>query len=145
MNLIDKRKSFRATQRKKENLSAVPQLFQKADLLPIVAVLLAAAVFFGVSKAKKTESAHVQILADNVLLYDIALDTVTAASEYRARSLRIEISPDGARVKSAGCSDRVCMRSGLLCKNGDIAVCLPEKVIVKIVSSSLPDIDAVVY
>jgi len=44
----------------------------------------------------------------------------------------IEIGGGRARVTDSPCRDRLCMRAGWLERPGDVAICLPQRVIVEI-------------
>ena len=48
-----------------------------------------------------------------------------------------------ARMESADCHDQVCVRTGTLTRAGQVAVCLPNRVILKIVGET-SEIDAIV-
>lgn len=59
----------------------------------------------------------------------------------------LEIIPDGVNVKEANCPDQVCVRWGRIEDPGQVIVCLPHKVIVKIVgkkSEAEPPLDDIV-
>ena len=43
-------------------------------------------------------------------------------------ALTVELSPQGAAITSAGCPDQVCVRTGMLTRAGEAALCLPAKV-----------------
>ncbi len=47
-------------------------------------------------------------------------------------TLRIAIKDGHASVKEADCPDKFCMHSGSLSKKGDIAVCLPAGILLRI-------------
>lgn len=55
----------------------------------------------------------------------------------------IEINGLTAKMKEADCHDGVCVRTGVLTKSGQAAVCLPNKVVLKLVSEE-SDFDAIV-
>lgn len=56
----------------------------------------------------------------------------------------IEITADGVRFAESNCPDQVCVRSGLLTRAGQSAVCLPNRVIVRLTGAAAPEVDAVV-
>ena len=45
----------------------------------------------------------------------------------------IVLSGKSARMASADCHDQVCVRTGTLTRAGQVAVCLPNRVVLKIV------------
>lgn len=44
----------------------------------------------------------------------------------------IEIQPGKIRFLSSGCADKICVNTGWLTREGDIAVCLPSRTVVSI-------------
>ena len=56
----------------------------------------------------------------------------------------IEITAAGVRFAESDCPDQVCVRSGLLTRAGQSAVCLPNRVIVRLTGAAAPAVDAVV-
>ena len=53
----------------------------------------------------------------------------------------IEILDQRVRVISSACPDKLCVHSGWIDKPGQILVCLPNKVVVRIISDEQQDID----
>ena len=49
-----------------------------------------------------------------------------------------------AEIQSADCPDQVCVRTGRLIRAGQVAVCLPNRVILKLTGTSTDGIDAIV-
>ncbi|MDD3839033.1 MAG: NusG domain II-containing protein [Clostridia bacterium] len=56
----------------------------------------------------------------------------------------IEIETGRARVKEANCPDEVCVNTGWIDSPGETVVCLPNKVVIKIIGES-EDIDGISY
>lgn len=48
----------------------------------------------------------------------------------------IEVKDNKIRIKSANCSDQVCVLTGFISKPGETIVCLPHKVLIEIVSEN---------
>lgn len=55
----------------------------------------------------------------------------------------IEISARGARITASPCAHQVCVRRGWISRRGEVAVCLPNRLIIKIMGAAV-DVDAVV-
>lgn len=55
----------------------------------------------------------------------------------------VVLSGKTARVLQADCADQVCVRTGTLTRAGQVAVCLPNRVIVKLIGQT-EEIDAIV-
>ncbi|UNC90915.1 NusG domain II-containing protein [Candidatus Contubernalis alkaliaceticus] len=53
----------------------------------------------------------------------------------------IEILDQRVRVISSACPDKLCVHSGWIDKPGQLLVCLPNKVVVRIISDEQQDID----
>jgi len=56
---------------------------------------------------------------------------------------RIEIGARGARLAASPCPHQVCVRRGWISRRGEVAVCLPNRLIIKIMGAA-SDVDAVV-
>ena len=56
----------------------------------------------------------------------------------------IVLSGKTAVMQSADCPDQVCVRTGRLTRAGQVAVCLPHRVILKLTGTSTDGIDAIV-
>jgi len=55
-----------------------------------------------------------------------------AQASVTVNDVTIEIDGDRARVVDSLCRDKLCVRAGWLERPGDVAVCLPQRVIVEI-------------
>lgn len=120
---------------------------RKADLL-----LLAAALVFGAVLAAvlllRSPGGTVQVRVAGAVTAGYPLDrdasyTITGANG----GTNLLVIEDGtARVEEASCPDGVCVHTGRIRRNGQSIVCLPNQVVVEIVSgtenSSIVDITA---
>jgi hypothetical protein len=80
---------------------------------------------------KKTAS----IIHDGVVVKRIRLDTLdhTEIFEYGGEYPGVIEAENGRiRFREAACPDQVCVYTGWISKNGQIAVCLPERILIKI-------------
>ena len=57
---------------------------------------------------------------------------------------KIKIADGKVWVTEASCPDKLCVKQGKIDKDGQSIICLPNKVVVKIVSDKTNDVDAVV-
>lgn len=69
--------------------------------------------------------------------------TVEINSEFGYNVL--EISAHGARMLDASCKDKVDIQSGEITKPGQMLVCVPNRVTVRIVGKSKSNVDKVTY
>lgn len=87
-----------------------------------------------------------EIVQDGEIIQKIALtDTVeeTVTIEGAVTNV-IEVTARGVRFAESDCPDQVCVRSGLLTRAGQSAVCLPNRVIVRLTGAAAPEVDAVI-
>lgn len=81
-------------------------------------------------------------LYERVRLADGYQTTITVQGESVTNV--IEIDGRRMRVAQSDCHDRVCVHSGWIERSGQIAVCLPNKMEIKITGGQASDVDAVV-
>ncbi len=120
---------------------------KKGDFAIIAVVLLLAGAIFAAFAAVPAQSLTCQITQDGKLVREIRLgagyhDTITIDG-----AVHNEITIDGKVVyfSESDCPDQVCVRTGKLTKAGQMAVCLPNKVIVRLVSADgQQEVDAIV-
>lgn len=108
------------------------RFFTRRDL-PFFAGLLAlgglCAVLLALSPAGTT--AVVEVDGQVVLtreLSQLAGTEEVAVTGAGGIALTVELSPKGAAITSAGCPDQVCVRTGMLTRAGEAALCLPARV-----------------
>ena len=108
------------------------RFFTRRDL-PFFAGLLAlgglCAVLLALSPAGTT--AVVEVDGQVVLtreLSQLAGTEEVAVTGAGGIALTVELSPQGAAITSAGCPDQVCVRTGMLTRTGEAALCLPARV-----------------
>lgn len=59
----------------------------------------------------------------------------------------VEIDGERVRMKTAYCKDQDCVKQGFIDKKGQVIVCLPNRILIKIVgnTSNKKDVDAISY
>lgn len=98
---------------------------------------------------KEQDNLLAEIYLNNKKIYSYKLDEIKAQ-----QTIRININEDEyndillehnrIKFKEANCHDKVCIRTGWLSRKGQIAVCLPHKIYIKIVGNDM-DVDAGTY
>lgn len=88
------------------------------------------------------------IKLDGKVIQTIDLNSVKAQKEWKVYDKAgnynlIEILPGKIRVKDADCPDKICVKSGWISQGGQMAVCLPHKLIINIEGKS-KTVDSVV-
>ena len=87
-----------------------------------------------------SKSRVVRITMDGQVILERDMAEFAEPMEYRITSssgeMVIFLSSEKVYVKESSCPDKICMHTGELSKNGDGAVCLPNRVVVQIVSGT---------
>ena len=123
------------------------RLFKPLDLL-LAAVLLLGAAGLWLLASHGTQGATAVIIIDGSEYERIELDRVENSYE-----LVLPCSPEAVLLVEKGavsfcradCRDKICVSAGKLTKRGDIAACLPARVVVKIENGAKSEIDVLVY
>lgn len=114
------------------------------DFVIVGAVLvLAAALTAALAAATQGDRLYAEVWQDNQLVERVALTDGTDRTIDLDGHNVIVLSGKSARMASADCRDQVCVRTGTLTRAGQVAVCLPNRVVLKIVGES-GEIDAIV-
>lgn len=127
-------------------MSWVRSLRLKPGDFVIVALVLALAAavalpfLTGGSEALYAEIYQDEKLVKRVLLTEGLHETVTIDGSVQNV---IEIDGRTIRFSESTCPDQVCVRTGTLTRSGQTAVCLPNRVIVRLRGGE-PEVDAVV-
>lgn len=113
---------------------------KKGDLLIITAVFLAAIIFGNfVSTGKLDDTKTVIIVRDGKEIHRYRIDenyekTIRIENEGEINTINIE---DGkVSVTEANCHDELCVKSHKISRDGEMIVCLPHKLYVKIEDDS---------
>lgn len=113
---------------------------KKGDLLIIIAVFLAAITFGNfVSIGKLDDTKTVIIVRDSKEIHRYRIDenykkTIRIENEGEINTINIE---DGkVSVTEANCHDELCVKSHKISRDGEMIVCLPHKLYVKIEDDS---------
>lgn len=59
-------------------------------------------------------------------------------------TLTLSFEKNAVRVRESDCPDKCCVACGKLTKNGQSAICLPAKVMVRVFASDESEVDAVI-
>ena len=110
---------------------------RKADYLVLVALVLIAALGYGLLALRGNSSNKILIIKhDNAIVERIALKGVQAETKLsipvKDGTIKIRYDKNGAWVESSPCPDKICVHQGKITKPGETAACLPEKVLLAI-------------
>lgn len=112
------------------------------DLLIVLSViLLSAALLLPSHLSKAGSGAAALVYVDSVQTMRIPL---SENGEYALTGAVVAEVSDGAlRILDSDCPDQFCVRSGFIRRSGQTLVCLPNRVLVRIVSAGEQEVDAV--
>ena len=111
----------------------------KNDILLILAVLLLAGGAWLWMRLSRSEGGEAVVTVDGVEVWRAPLsapqrwDYVDESGVVRNR---IVIEDGAVRVEEADCPDRVCVRTGKARYDGQVIVCLPHRLIVRVVGGA---------
>lgn len=116
--------------------------FSSGDVFIIGAIVLVCAILIGGiffhRRAHKGDARYVRITQDGKVLLEMDLAEFSDPMEYRIDSERghmiIFISSEKVYIKESSCTDKICVDQGDLTAPGDGAICLPNRVVVQIVT-----------
>ena len=111
---------------------------RKADLLLLAAALVFGAVLAAVLLLLRSPGGTVQVRVAGAVTAGYPLDvdasyTITGAN---GGTNLLVIEDGAARIEEASCPDGVCVHTGRIRRNGQSIVCLPNQVVVEIVSET---------
>lgn len=115
------------------------------DILLALAVAAAAFILiFGIDQ-QAADSASAVVLRDGEEIARVSLDELEEQTEIHIDELGIIITAEKDRIRftESSCLDQTCVHTGWLTRAGDTAVCLPNRVIVKLVGNEPTDIDII--
>ena len=111
---------------------------RKADLLLLAAALVFGAVLAAVLLLRASGCGTVEVRVAGTVTAGYPLDrdasyTITGAN---GGTNLLVIEDGAARIEEASCPDGVCVHTGRIRRNGQSIVCLPNQVVVEIVSET---------
>lgn len=109
----------------------------KKDFLLIVIIFIAAAIgFFWNHQIHKKTAAQLQIQIDGqtVASYDLTQNTDVIITGANGGTNHLIIEDGTAWISEASCPDKVCVHQGRIEMNGQIIVCLPNRMTATIIA-----------
>ncbi|MGQ9474538.1 MAG: NusG domain II-containing protein [Actinomycetota bacterium] len=105
-------------------------------LVLVVGLLSVFLVLHGVSRAGGS-GLRIRVLADGKKVMELDLPQEKRSLEvdgYQGKS-RLEIEGGRVRMVDSACPDKLCVRTGWISRPGESIVCLPNRVVVEVVSA----------
>lgn len=121
---------------------------RKNDLILIAVIVVIAAagfIFYSINKKETGPQDKVQILINASLYKEVNLNedqTIEITEDGEVKNV-VEIKDNKVSVIEANCPDQVCIHQKTIEKDGEMIICLPNKVVVTIVGSEASDTDSV--
>ncbi len=115
---------------------------RKNDLLLIAILLFFALIcLFSITLSKK-EGSIIQIVRDKSVMdsYPLTIEQQIELSDESGRNTLL-IQNGKAQIIDADCPDGLCMHQNPICYNGETIVCLPHKLVIRVVSGEEGEVD----
>lgn len=108
--------------------------------------MITIAMFIGGVTKKTTGTLIAQVFVEGEMLYEINLEDLNEDKEilFHEGDIRIIAKKDRIRFEKSDCPDLVCVNTGWLKRQGQIAACIPNKILIKIVGSD-DEVDVVLH
>jgi hypothetical protein len=129
------------------------QFFAGQDILILscAALILSAFCFFAAlgavdaGKEGKEGKKYAEVLMDGAVLATLPLDSDGAYSPEGLPGVRIAVREGAVGFAASDCPDKICVHKGFLSSSGQSAACLPNRLVVRVVSGSGEELDSVAY
>ena len=120
-------------------------LIKTGDIIIIGIILFAAACLFlfRYTVSAREKNPHAQILVDGEIVRDINLSAADEEEIIEMCGCVICVDSCGICFTEANCPDQICVHSGKITNVGEMAACVPNKIMIRITGSG--DLDAVTY
>ena len=120
------------------------KFFLKKDILIIlILVILSAVIYFITASYYSDKKIYAEILHDKKVIKKVDLSLQTKFSLPDIPNITFEVKNNSIAFIHSDCPDKICVNTGFISHAGSSAACLPNKTVVRIVSSSPDDADAV--
>ncbi len=119
-------------------------LFKRADMIIIITLLLITVLLFTVKK--NTKNTEAVIITDGVTVETVDFSkTLQPYTMDFENGISVLIEKDGISIISSDCSGKNCINCGKLTSSGDMAVCIPNKTVIKVSGTKNNRTDAITY
>lgn len=116
----------------------------KFDIIIVISLIFVAAVSWVIiNNIYQSKGSYIEIIVNEKVKDTLPLNKDT---EYRIAGKNflnvIKIKDGQAYMEAADCPDELCVKQGKISKNGQAIICLPHKVVVRVVSEDDSGVDA---
>ena len=114
------------------------------DIILIAGLLAAAGVAFGVIQLGKRSGGYAVVVQDGKETATYPLDEDISVTITSGTGFNTLVIKDGkADVTDADCPDKLCVTQPSISCDGEPIVCLPNRLVVRVVSEARPDVDII--
>ncbi|MCD8223457.1 MAG: NusG domain II-containing protein [Clostridiales bacterium] len=110
------------------------------DLLLVLVILAIAAAGFLVNFILHSKpAAHIELSVDGQVIqtYGLGDDIDMVVDGFEGGTNHLIIHDNTAWIEDASCPDKLCVHQGKISHNGEMIVCLPNRVTVRVVSDNI--------
>jgi len=106
---------------------------KSGDLLICAAVFVCALLLFLLPLLGEEQAETVAVFSGDELLFTLPLEKDTVKTvESRGYTLTLTVQDGSCRVKESDCPDGICRKSGAIHSAGEVIVCVPARITIKI-------------
>lgn len=115
------------------------------DRILIMALLVLGVVSVLLLGALRPEGGMILIQGEQGMVAKVSMGVVDTVDVPGPLGMtRIAIGPEGARIIASPCPQQLCVRSGVIHRQGDLNACVPNRVVIRISGASKNAVDAIV-
>lgn len=118
---------------------------RKNDLILIIALLVVSLLaYLVINFFIKKDGNYVIVTVDGQEVYKLDLNKEQEVTIHGTNGDDVLVISNGkASMVEASCPDQLCVHQKSISKNGETIVCLPNKIVVEVVSDESNDVDAI--
>jgi hypothetical protein len=112
-------------------------VFTRADKILIIALIVLSAISYPAIKYLSAGASYLEIEVDGQTRAVARMDQYRdIAVEGRLGTTTVRIDADGARFVQSPCADKKCLDSAPIRDAGEIAVCVPNRVMIRVLGEN---------
>ncbi len=118
---------------------------KRGDFIVIgIIIFIAGGIFFATGKSVSSSDTIAVVMVDGkeygrYYLEDMKQEVVEIKTEYGRNVLHFE---DGSvHIHEADCNDKTCLKMGSISKPGEMIICLPNRLLIEVISNDSEELD----
>lgn len=118
------------------------KLFKRADFFLAVTIIFVAVLLLTLPQLLEGDHLQAKIIENGIEVHKIDLNIINENRIIKVDGeipLEIEVMEGKIRFVKSNCKDKLCVNFGWLSKAGDIAACLPARVVITIEGTKAPN------